>query len=325
MEWATGDPVEGAVGAGTAHTDNVWSVATAVVDGRAVAVTGGDEGAVLVWDLACGERLGDPLPAGGSVWAVATTVVEGRPVVVVADPDVLTQAWDLIARRPLAARAGGAWAVTTAVVDGRAMVLTGGRAPSPQMWDPATAEPSGHLVGDSAEGHVGAVGAMATALVDNRAKAFTLHDDSTVRGWDLTERRQEGRVLSMDAGDPQRVSLTVVVVDGCPLAVTGDWNGRVQVWDVDTGREVVGRWRPTPHTGPVWALAATVVDDRPLVVTGGDDRTVRVWDLSSHRQVGSDSAFPSAVTAVTMAPDGRVVVGYGGDVAVLAPLTPPAT
>ncbi|MFG2487692.1 hypothetical protein ACGFSI_33695 [Streptomyces virginiae] len=48
---------------------------------------------------------------------------------------------------------------------------------------------------------------------------------------------------------------------------------------------------------------------------------MRVWDLGSHLPVGSASVFPCEVTAVTMAPDGRVVVGYGGDIAVLAPLT----
>jgi len=29
--------------------------------------------------------------------------------------------------------------------------------------------------------------------------------------------------------------------------------------------------------------------------------------------------FPSEVTAVAMVPDGRLVVGFGGDIAVLAP------
>ncbi|WP_374935417.1 hypothetical protein [Streptomyces resistomycificus] len=75
----------------------------------------------------------------------------------------------------------------------------------------------------------------------------------------------------------------------------------------------------TGRTGPVWALATAVVGSRPLLVTGGDDRTVRVWDMADHRQVGSDLVFPTEVTAVTMASDGRLVVGFGGDIAVLAP------
>ncbi|MCX4960364.1 hypothetical protein OG881_19010 [Streptomyces virginiae] len=86
--------------------------------------------------------------------------------------------------------------------------------------------------------------------------------------------------------------MATTVVEDRPVAVTGDWDGRVQVWDVDTRTEVARRGRPTPHTGPVWALAAAVVDGRPLVVTGGDDRAVRVWDLGSHRPVGWECSAP---------------------------------
>ncbi|MFF9868148.1 WD40 repeat domain-containing protein [Streptomyces sp. NPDC013953] len=103
------------------------------------------------------------------------------------------------------------------------------------------------------------------------------------------------------------------------VAVTGSWDGQVQMWDVAAGTEVTGRASPTAHTGPVWALATAVVDGRPLVATGGDDRTVRVWDMAAHRQVGADLVFPTEVTAVTMASDGRLTVGLGGDTAALAP------
>ncbi len=54
-------------------------------------------------------------------------------------------------------------------------------------------------------------------------------------------------------------SVTKATVEGRPVAVTGDRDGRVQVGDVDTRTEAVGRGRPTSYTGPVWALAAAVV------------------------------------------------------------------
>ncbi|MER6142483.1 hypothetical protein ABT174_20980 [Streptomyces sparsogenes] len=322
VEWATGGLIDGAAGA-VGHADWVRSAATTVVDGRAVAVTGDDE-AVLVWDLATGERMGDALPARGSVWALATAVVDGRPVAVVAGPDTSAQSWDLTGHQLLAGLVGGAWTAATAVVEGRPVVLTGGSAPALQMWDPATGERFGDLVGDPLTGRVGAVVTVVTAVVDGHPKGITLHDDSTVHLWDLTERRHQGGVLPPTGGSRQRVSLTAAVVEGRLVAVTGSWDGRVQVWDMATRTEVTGRAPLTPHTGPVWAVATASVDGRPLVVTGGDDRTVRVRDLVSHRQVGSDLVFPSEVTAVTMVPDGRLVVGFGGNIAVLAP-PPPLT
>ncbi|MFE4336376.1 hypothetical protein ACFRQM_45645 [Streptomyces sp. NPDC056831] len=93
-------------------------------------------------------------------------------------------------------------------------------------------------------------------------------------------------------GNRQRVSLTATVVDDRLIAVTGSWDGQVQVWDIAAGTEITGRAPSTARTGPVWALATAVVDGRPLVVTGGNDRAVRVWDMVAHRQGGLGSGIP---------------------------------
>ncbi|MFF3070182.1 hypothetical protein [Kitasatospora sp. NPDC057936] len=61
-----------------------------------------------------------------------------------------------------------------------------------------------------------------------------------------------------------------------------------------------------------------MVDGRPLAVTGGDDGTVRLWDLTAGDQVGPELVFPLPVCAVAVVPDGRLVVGFGWEVAVLA-------
>jgi WD40 repeat protein len=320
VEWATGGLIAGFVKAATGHADWVRSAATAVVDGRAVAITGADDEAVLVWDLATGKRIGAALPARGSVWTAATEMVDGRPVALIADPSALVQSWDLADGRPLASLAGGAWAAATGVVNGRPVVLIGRQnVPRLLMWDPATGEVAGDLVSDPPVGRIGPVVAVTTAVVDGHTKAVTLHDDSTIGAWNLTERLYQGQVAPPTGGNTQRVSLTAAAVGGRLVAVTGNWDGQVQVWDVAARTELTGRAPLTGHTGPVWALATTVIDRRPLVVTGGDDRTVRVWDMAAHRQVGSDLVFPSEVTAVTMASDGRLVVGFGSDIAVLAP------
>ncbi|MER6500926.1 hypothetical protein ABT218_16385 [Streptomyces sp. NPDC001455] len=80
-----------------------------------------------------------------------------------------------------------------------------------------------------------------------------------------------------------------------------------------TGRRVGGSL--TGHTDWVSAATAVVIGGRFQAATGSNDRTVKVW--STGRQVGSELVFPEPVHAVAMAPDGRLVVGFGKEVAVL--------
>ncbi|GAA4289390.1 hypothetical protein GCM10023178_61640 [Actinomadura luteofluorescens] len=59
-----------------------------MLEGRPVAVTGGDDETVRVWDLATGTPLCEPL-TGHTAWVcgVACTRLEGRPVAVTASDD----------------------------------------------------------------------------------------------------------------------------------------------------------------------------------------------------------------------------------------------
>ncbi|MFE6684247.1 hypothetical protein [Streptomyces sp. NPDC057729] len=84
----------------TNHTGAVWAVATGVVDGRPIAVTGSDDETVRVWDLATREQVGEPL-IGHTDWvlAVATGVVDGRTVAVTGSRDGTVRVWDLTTHR----------------------------------------------------------------------------------------------------------------------------------------------------------------------------------------------------------------------------------
>jgi WD40 repeat protein len=82
----------------------VWAVATAVLpDGRPVAVTGGDDATVRIWDLGTGALLGSPLTGHTrAVWAVAAMVLPGgRPVAVAGSYDATVRIWDISAPGPI--------------------------------------------------------------------------------------------------------------------------------------------------------------------------------------------------------------------------------
>ncbi|WP_433465251.1 hypothetical protein [Spirillospora sp. CA-128828] len=87
------DPVQDPL---TGHEDAVVALDTAVIGDRVLAVSGGDDATVRLWDLATGAQLGDPLIGHrGSVETVRTAVLDGRLVALSAGRDGRINIWDL--------------------------------------------------------------------------------------------------------------------------------------------------------------------------------------------------------------------------------------
>jgi WD40 repeat protein len=80
----------------------VTAVATTLLDGRPIAVTGSHDATVRVWDLTTGTPIGDPLTGHTDVvGAVATIVLDGRPIALTASHDSTLRVWDLLAGLPI--------------------------------------------------------------------------------------------------------------------------------------------------------------------------------------------------------------------------------
>ncbi|MFJ6769900.1 hypothetical protein ACIQOV_02765, partial [Kitasatospora sp. NPDC091257] len=103
VEWATGSQLDRSVRRiPTGHTDALLAMATAVLDGRPVAVTGGTDRTVRIWDLTTGRQIGQPLTGHtGEVDAVATAELDGRPVAVTGGTDRTVRVWDLTTGRQI--------------------------------------------------------------------------------------------------------------------------------------------------------------------------------------------------------------------------------
>ncbi|MFC9750326.1 WD40 repeat domain-containing protein [Streptomyces niveus] len=80
----------------TGHEGCINALDVAVVGDRAVAVTGGEDGTVRIWDLATGRQVGPPLTGHyWSVEAVVVTTMQDRTVAVTAGRDGAVRIWDL--------------------------------------------------------------------------------------------------------------------------------------------------------------------------------------------------------------------------------------
>ncbi|MFB6984757.1 WD40 repeat domain-containing protein [Streptomyces sp. NPDC056304] len=326
-----GKPVAG-------HTEPVRAIATAELDGRLIAViSDGPESVgenVRAWDLNTGRQLWGPVTDRRGA-SVATAVLDGRPVaVILSGSDEVVRVRDLATGeqlREFPTNGRGGQTLATAMLDGRPVVVTGW----PEVWDLTTGEQIHELKGPGDavlslavealdDRHLGtATGAIDGGEAVTEAKERTVvvagvFGDAcgSVWAWDLATGEQVGEPFEEAPGWPEGVStVAVVVVDGHAAAAYG---GALEgMCNLTTGEELeeedyFGRGEA------IKALTTTVIDGRSVLISGSRDGTVRMWDVARREQIGRPLAFPMPVGAVEVAPDGRLVVGFGPEIAVLA-------
>jgi len=171
--------------------------------------------------------------------------------------------------------------------------------------------------------------------------------EATLRQVSLTEVRTGAKkVLALQTGD--RISAIALSADGRSL-VTADELGRVQFWEVSTGRLIksfetgqtitalavdtsrqilaaatVDRWiglwsvrtgteevELKKHRDVVRALAFS--PDGRTLASGGDDRNVILWDLGSGKATMTFEKSDSAVTSIAFSPDGQLLATGAGN------------
>ncbi|MEH0577660.1 hypothetical protein QBA54_25020 [Streptomyces sp. B21-108] len=328
----------------------VETAAVTVLHDRPAALVAYAHGPVEVWDLSTFRQLRPSLTGHeAAVRGAATAVLNRRHLAVTAGDDRSVRIWDLDGEREtgnrLPGHVGSVVGVTTAVVDGSCVIVTGGSDTKVRFWD---LDGMGQL-GEPLTAHTTVVNLLAVGTVDGRPTLLTRGDwHKTVRIWDLTTREElhgrstseytspsidffaevdgrfvgvtgEGRVWDLTASrwigvQPQQGgALALETLEGRSVLLTGDGTEGVHLWDLATGELLAPPL--TGHTSEVSAGATGTLDGRPVVVAGGD-RTVWMWDASTGQQIGA-YAFPSRIRGVTVAPDGRLVVGFGADMAVL--------
>ncbi|MFJ6135257.1 TIR domain-containing protein [Kitasatospora sp. NPDC092286] len=126
-------------------------------------------------------------------------------------------------------------------------------------------------------------------------------DDSGVRIWDIAA----GRVESQLTAHGDRVYTVAYAPDDSWLASVS-WDGRAVVWADGAARHVLHG-----HAGRLWTAAAH--PRRPLLATAGDDRVVRLWDPLTGQGLGELRGHTGRILAVTFSPDGSLLASGGED------------
>ncbi len=108
-------------------------------------------------------------------------------------------------------------------------------------------------------------------------------------------------------GHTGRVGSVAITPDG-RYAVSGSGEGRIRVWELETGRSVRAL---EGHTAMVNSVAIT--PDGRYAVSGCWDHILMVWELETGRSIRTMEGHTGSILSVAITPDGRYAVSGSED------------
>ncbi|OKH15864.1 hypothetical protein NIES592_04940 [Fischerella major NIES-592] len=92
------------------------------------------------------------------------------------------------------------------------------------------------------------------------------------------------------------------------LLATGDANGNVYLWQVQTGKHLLTL---RGHTNQVFSVAFSPQGN--ILASGSFDSLLKIWDVSSGKEIRTYTGHNHGISSVTFSPDGKVVASAGLD------------
>ena len=132
-------------------------------------------------------------------------------------------------------------------------------------------------------------------------------NDKIVRLWDVTSR--EIKALLIGDKDTGNINGLAFSPDGSILASSGEWDSRIRLWNVISGKE---KTVLTGHTS--WGvMSVSFSPDGRTLASGGNDKTVRLWDTISEEQISVFTGHAGDVLSVSFSPDGSTLASASKD------------
>ncbi|MFJ4931583.1 hypothetical protein ACIP65_38900, partial [Streptomyces sp. NPDC088736] len=265
------------------HRASVYAVAVAQGPDGPLAITAGEDGGAIVWDVTTGARRHTFTGHTDRVHAVAVAQGPDGPLAITAGEDGSAIVWDMVSgarRHTLTGHTDRVHAVAVVQGSDGLLAITAGEDGSAIVWDMVSGARRHTLTG-------GPVIAVAVGQGPDGPLAITTSPNGTAIVWDMVS----GARRHTFTGHTDRVHAVAVVQgpDGL-LAITAGEDGSAIVWDMVsgarrhtlTGEDGSARRRTlVGHTDRVYAVAVAQGPDGPLAITTSPNGTAIVWDMVS--------------------------------------------
>lgn len=261
----------------------------------ACAVTGGREGAVVIWDLETGKRLRRLEEHADTVRIVAFDP-SGQYVVSAGD-DRTIRVSQAGSGKTVGRISAGHEVVAVAISpDGRRLLASGERNGGHLMYDVATGRELQRF-----RGHTGLV--TAVAFAPQSSLALSGGEDGSVRVWDTAT----GLSVEVFRGHAKAVN-HVAFSRGTKLALSASPDGTAYLWCLPSAIPPISPpWRSLLGHAADRIVCVALSPDGRKVLTGDTDGGVRLWDLSAGRELGQLIGHKGGVTGVAFLPEGRAL------------------
>lgn len=310
--------------------------------GRILASSGGDESDIILWDVATGQPLHQPVKRQTSGIRAIAFSPDGQTLAS-GDMDSNVILWDVATGQALRSLIGHTnWVFSVTFSPDGKILASAGADNNIILWDTVTWQPIRTLTGHTgaiqslaftSDGKILASGSNDTTIVLWNVEtglpigrplsahsdwvfsvAFSPDDrilvsgsaDTSVLLWDVASEQVIGRPLS---GHNDWVRSVDFAPDGVTL-VSGSQDSSIILWSVTQSQSIYQSLRE--HTDVVWSVKFS--PDGKILASGSRDGNILLWDPSTGQRVGQPiKAHDGSVNTLAFSPDGKILASGGDD------------